>query len=268
MKTLYIECKMGAAGDMLMAALSELLPDPEGFVEKLNKLKIPGVEISRSPASKCGVAGTQISVRIGGAEEESFDLPAGHEHEQGRSGAQRHGGHGHHHSDMAEISDILESLPISEAVRSAARAVYEIIAEAEAKAHGVPVKAVHFHEVGMMDAVADIVGVCMAIEELAPGRIIASPVHVGSGFVRCAHGVLPVPAPATAHILEGIPSYGGEIAGELCTPTGAALLKHFADEFGDMPPMESVRIGCGMGKKDFPVANCVRVFLGEAAEQA
>jgi uncharacterized protein (TIGR00299 family) protein len=168
---------------------------------------------------------------------------------------------------MAEIEDIVNDLPLSDKVKGDVLAVYGLIAEAESKAHGKPVETVHFHEVGMMDAVADIVGVCLLMEELAPQRVIVSPIHVGSGQVKCAHGILPVPAPATAYLLKGVPTYGGRIEGELCTPTGAALLKYFADDFGDRPVMATESIGYGMGKKDFPAANCVRIFLGETKGQ-
>ncbi len=143
--------------------------------------------------------------------------------------------------------------------------VYSLIAEAESSAHGVTVDQIHFHEVGTMDAVADITAVCLLMNEIAPDQVVASPVHVGSGQVRCAHGILPVPAPATAFILRGIPSYGGEVKGELCTPTGAALLKYFVDRFGDMPVMSVQAIGYGMGTKDFTTINCVRAMLGETA---
>ena len=146
--------------------------------------------------------------------------------------------------------------------------VYGLIAEAESRAHGMPVEQIHFHEVGTMDALADITAVCLLLERLAPEQIIVSPVHVGSGHVRCAHGILPVPAPATAILLRGVPIYGGHIAGELCTPTGAALLTQFAARFGDMPPMRVERIGYGMGRKDFPAANCVRALLGETEDSA
>ena len=146
--------------------------------------------------------------------------------------------------------------------------MYKLIAEAESHAHGMPVSEIHFHEVGTMDAVADITATCLLIRKLAPEKIVASPVHVGAGKVRCAHGVLPVPAPATAYILRDVPIYGGRIQGELCTPTGAALLKHFAAAFGDMPVMRVQRVGYGMGKKDFEVANCVRAMLGETGDGA
>ena len=142
--------------------------------------------------------------------------------------------------------------------------VYRLIAEAESKAHGEPVELVHFHEVGALDAVADITAVCLLIELLAPDEITASPVCVGFGSVKCAHGVLPVPAPATAHILGGVPIYAGSIEGELCTPTGAALIKRFAQRFERLGSMRIEKTGYGMGKKDLPAANCVRAILGEA----
>jgi len=167
---------------------------------------------------------------------------------------------------LNDIRAIIDGLDLPAAVREDAKAVYMRIAEAESKVHGHPVDQIHFHEVGALDAVADVVGVCALMHELAPDRVLVSPVHVGSGQVRCAHGVLPVPAPATALLLEGVPVYGGAIRGELCTPTGAALLAHFADDFGDMPAMTLEAVGYGMGTKDFPWANCVRALLGESAE--
>ena len=143
-------------------------------------------------------------------------------------------------------------------------AVYSLIAEAESHAHGVPVSDIHFHEVGTLDAVADIVCFVYLLNKLAPERIVASPIHVGSGHVHCAHGILPVPAPATAHILRGVPIYSGSIRGELCTPTGAALLKHFVQEYREMPMMTVDQIGYGMGTKDFGAVSCVRAFFGES----
>ena len=169
---------------------------------------------------------------------------------------------------MADIAHIVGHLDVPEKVKEDVLAVYGLIAQAESRAHGVPVEQIHFHEVGSLDAVADITAVCMLMAELAPEQVVVSPVHVGCGKVRCAHGVLPVPAPATAYILEDVPIYGGKIQGELCTPTGAALLKHFATRFGDMPVMRIRKVGYGMGKKDFEAANCVRVLWGETQEEA
>ncbi|WP_087064194.1 nickel pincer cofactor biosynthesis protein LarC [Intestinibacillus massiliensis] len=248
MKTLYLECNMGAAGDMLTAALLELHPDPAGFVRRLNALGLPKVEFRSAPAVKCGITGTQMAVLVDGAEE-------------GRAQGHHHGGHGHH--GMHDIAHIVSHLDLPKPVRDDVLAVYGLIAEAESQVHGKPVTEIHFHEVGALDAVADVTAVCLLMHELAPGRILASPVHVGSGQVRCAHGVLPVPAPATALLLRGIPTYGGEVRGELCTPTGAALLRHFVQSFGAQPVMCVEKIGYGFGKKDFERANCVRAMLGE-----
>ena len=160
-----------------------------------------------------------------------------------------------------------DHLNLPERVREDVLAVYGLIAQAESHAHGVPVEQIHFHEVGTMDAVADITAVCLLMHRLGPDEVVASPVHVGSGQVRCAHGILPVPAPATAYILQGVPVYGGSIQGELCTPTGAALLKHFVTRFDSMPAMRTRAIGYGMGKKDFPQANCVRAMLGDSEDR-
>ena len=268
MKTLYLDCGMGAAGDMLTAALLELLPDAEGFMAQLNALEIPGVTMQKEKVSKCGIGGTHITVKVHGMEEdesmhehaEEHHHVSGHEHHHHDSG---HEHEHHHHSGMHEIEHIVHHLPVSDKVKADILAVYSLIAEAESHAHGVPVTEIHFHEVGTMDAVADVAAVCLLMEKIGPGQVIASPVHVGSGQVRCAHGILPVPAPATAYILRDVPIYGGEIRGELCTPTGAALLKHFVTRFGSMPVMKTTAIGYGMGKKDFPAANCVRALLGE-----
>ena len=268
MKTLYLECNMGAAGDMLTAALLELHPDPQGFVERMNRLGLPGVVFAAQPAVKCGITGTQVSVTVGGEEEESHDVPL-HSHVHETAQDEAHPGHGHHHhAGMGDIRHILSHLDIPQPVRQDAEAVYQLIAQAESHAHGRPVEEIHFHEVGTLDAVTDVVAVCWLLHDLAPEQIVASPVHVGCGQVRCAHGILPVPAPATAYILQGVPTYGGSVQGELCTPTGAALLKHFVQRFGSSPVMRVEKTGYGMGKKDFEAANCVRAMLGQTQEES
>ena len=287
MKTLYLECKMGAAGDMLMGALLELFPEPEQELNRLNGLGIPGVTYAMEKTEKCGILGTHVTVTVNGQEEHSHDHVHDHEHEHHHDHAMeaqehRHEhehehdhehhhehehdhdhAHTHHHTSMADITHIMSHLPLPETVREQALGVYRSIAQAESRAHGKPVEEIHFHEVGAMDAVADVVGVCMLMDRLEVDQVCASPVHVGSGHVHCAHGILPVPAPATADLFRGIPSYGGEIPGELCTPTGAALLRQFAGTFGPMPQMAVEKIGYGMGSKDFPMANCVRAMLGQ-----
>lgn len=247
MRTLYLDCSMGAAGDMLAGALLELLPQPESFIEELNALGIPGVKVERESSVKCGIKGTHFRVKIFDLEEDE------HLHEH----------HHCHHSGMEEIHHIIATLPIPEEVRSDVLSVYHQLAEAESHVHGVPVEQIHFHEIGTMDAVADITAVCLLMHRLKPDEVVASAIHVGSGNVSCAHGILPVPAPATAYLLRDIPIYSASLRGELCTPTGAALLRHFVTKYGDMPVMRVKKIGYGMGKKDFEQANCVRSMLGE-----
>lgn len=245
MRILYLDCGMGAAGDMLAAALLELLPDKEGFIREFNCLGIPGVTVCAEKSVKCGICGTHFQVKVHDQEEDD------HIHS-----------HHHHHGSMEDIRSVVSGLPIPTMVKLDILAVYNEIAQAESHVHGVPVTQIHFHEVGTMDAIADITAVCLLMHRLEVDQVVASPVHVGSGTVRCAHGILPVPAPATAYLLQGVPISGGNIQGELCTPTGAALLKHFVTEFASLPPMCISAAGYGMGKKDFPQANCIRSILG------
>lgn len=340
MRTLYLDCAMGAAGDMLTAALYELLEEEQKkeFLKQMNALGLKEVAVSAEPMTKCGIVGTHMKVSVGGLEEDAIfahdhehnhahdhnhdhehahehshehdhnhehahnhdhnhehdhNHAHDHEHEHDHDHAHDHNhehshehdhnhehahdhdhnhdhehSHTHHHSGMADISHIIGHLPLSETVKQNAVEVYDLIAQAESHAHGVEVSDIHFHEVGTLDAVADVTAVCLLMEMLKIEKVYASPVHVGSGHVHCAHGILPVPAPATAFILKEVPIYGGSVQGELCTPTGAALLKHFVSDFGQMPMMKVEKIGYGMGKKDFTAANCVRAMLGETVGNA
>ena len=254
MKTLYLECAMGAAGDMLMGALYELCPDKEGFLRDMNRL-LPGVTLTAETVTRQGIAGAHMRVAVHGREE-------GHHHDHDHD----HEHHHHHHRSLGDIREMIGGFDLPQAVRDRAMEVYGRIAQAESAAHGVAVGEVHFHEVGALDAVMDVTGVCYLMHLLAPEAVWASPVTVGSGTVRTAHGLLPVPAPATARLLEGVPVVSGDIVAELCTPTGAALLRTFAGGFGPMP--EGVVRGCGYGcgTKDFPRANCLRAFWLDTAE--
>lgn len=234
---------MGAAGDMLAAALLELHPDPKGFISRLNSLGIPNVTVTAEKVKKCGIEGTHINVEV----------KNGHHH-------------CHSHTGIKDIENIISALDISGTVKENAAAVYRLIAQAEGYVHGTEMENIHFHEVGTMDAVTDVMSVCMLLEELAPDRVICSPVNVGGGTVKCAHGTLPVPAPAAAYLLRGVPVYGGDIKSELCTPTGAALIRHFATDFSSLPAMRISSIGYGMGTKDFDTANCVRAFMGDTQD--
>jgi len=257
MKLLYLDCAMGAAGDMLSAALLELVPDKEAALAAINAAGIPGVSVRAEKSEKCGIVGTHLHVEVNGQEE--------HEHSHG-FGLFRHK-HSHTHRTMADIHALIDGLKLPDAVREHAKAVYSLVFDAESRVHGGEKGHVHLHEVGAMDAVADVCFAALLLDMLKPDRIAASPIHVGSGTVRCAHGVLPVPAPATALLLEGLPIYSGSIKGELCTPTGAALLRHFVNKWGDMPILNTRAIGYGMGTKDFEQANCLRAFWGETGEE-
>ena len=261
---------MGAAGDMLLASLAELTGDVNACEEKLNSIGIPDVTYEFEKSVKCGIEGTHAHVAVHGVEEDEHMHEHAHEHEvhEHHHDHEHEHEHHHHHTHMSDIENIIGGLNISDKVKADALAVYGLIAEAESKAHGKPITDIHFHEVGTMDAVADIVGVCVLLEQIAPAKIIVSPLATGFGSVRCAHGILPVPAPATASIIEGIPTYSGDVEGELLTPTGAALLKYFADSFGTRPVMAIEKTGYGMGKKDFAKANMLRTFLGEADNES
>lgn len=303
MRTLYWECTMGAAGDMLMASLLELVPDKNAFIEKINHIGIEGVEVSAEKKEKCGIQGTYVKVLVNGEEEHSHDHhhdhahshehshghdhdhvhehPHDHEHnhehghnhdhehhdhEHGHNHGHDHSHAPHHHASLEDIHQTIDKLQVSDWVKEHALAIYKLVAEAESKAHGKEVSQIHFHEVGQKDAIADIIGTCMLVEALNVEKIVVSPICTGTGHVHCAHGILPVPAPATAYLLENMPSFAGEEYGEMCTPTGAAILKHFATEFGNRPSMEIAKIGYGMGTKDFAKANCVRSFVGNGTQ--
>ncbi|MCR5748376.1 MAG: nickel pincer cofactor biosynthesis protein LarC [Lachnospiraceae bacterium] len=296
MKLLYLDCGMGAAGDMLTAALLELIPDKDEFVKELNGLWREGVTTTAEKAVKCGITGTRVHVLIDGEEEHEFGGEHGehghsehaysehghdhdHDHEHRHHDHSEHGhdhdhdhdhdhGHEHHehshrHSSMEQVMSVIDAMAVSDKVKNDAKSIYKLIAEAEGKVHGMPVTEIHFHEVGMEDAIADVVSVCLLMEKIGADKVIASPVNTGSGTVRCAHGIMPVPAPATSEILKGIPIYSGEEKGELCTPTGAALIKYYVNCYEKMPLMEVESTGYGMGFKDFSRPNCVRAVLGK-----
>lgn len=242
---------MGAAGDMLAAALTDLFEDKKAVIDELNSLSLPHTVVEYEKGESNSISASHIHIVIDGEEEK----PDGEGH---------HHNHYHHGRSLSDICGIIDKLSAPEKVKADAKEVYKIIAEAEAKAHNKPAGEVHFHELGMIDAVADVTICAYLINKLNPERISCSPINVGSGTVKCAHGIMPVPAPATANILEGVPYYKSEIQSELCTPTGAAVLKYFADEFTDSPSFENVlRVGLGMGTKKFERANIVRAFLSE-----
>ena len=270
-KILYLECKTGAAGDMLMGALYSLLTEEQKvlFLEKLNAIS---EEVCVIPQEICkqGIGGIHMKVEINGTEE---GTEAHHHHEHNHH-EEEHGhihdhehahshAHGHHsHTSVAAILEQISKLDMSDAVKRDAEGIYRNIAAAESKVHQTDMEQIHFHEVGSVDALIDVVGSCLALELLGVDEVQASPVCVGNGTVRCAHGILPVPAPATVEIIKGMPVYCSSFDGELLTPTGAAILKYFVETYTKEMHMEIEEIGYGFGTKDFAQLSCVRAFLG------
>lgn len=277
MRILYLDCGMGAAGDMLAGALVSLLSkeEQESFIKMINNIGVDGVKVSLSDDAKCGIAGKHFKVEIDGVEEHSHDV---HEHEHHHEHEQEHGHHHeHHHHGKGPFPKELEAVAekfnniladdVAIVGQSDIKGVYELLAEAEAKVHGKDVSEIHFHEVGMKDALIDIASVVYLMNKLKVDKVVVSPVNVGFGKVKCAHGILPVPAPATAELVKGIPTYAGRFEGELLTPTGAALLKYYADEFSYQPLMNVIKCGYGTGNKNFESANVVKAVLGEVTDE-
>ena len=270
MRILYLDCGMGAAGDMLAGALVSLLSkeEQESFIKMINNIGVDGVKVSISDDAKCGITGKHFKVEIDGVEEHSHDV---HEHEH------HHEHHEHHHHGTGPFPEELEAVTekfnniladdVAIVGQSDIKGVYELLAEAEAKVHGKDVSEIHFHEVGMKDALIDIASVVYLMNKLKVDKVVVSPVNVGFGKVKCAHGILPVPAPATAELVKGIPTYAGRFEGELLTPTGAALLKYYADEFSYQPLMNVIKCGYGTGNKNFESANVVKAVLGEVTDE-
>lgn len=250
MKTLYIECNMGAAGDMLCAAFADLFDDKKALEKEIASIGLPSISVTLESRKSSSIMGTYCNVLCNGEAEagESINSEI------------------HSFRDISSVISIINELNVSDNIKSDAVNIYNIIAEAESKVHGVRVSEVHFHELGMLDAVADVVLFCYLIDKIKADRIIASPINVGNGNVKCAHGLLPVPAPATAEILKGIPFYKSEYKTELCTPTGAAILKYFADEYTDIPLITAEKIGIGVGRKELSSPNIIRAFLSNQEE--
>ncbi len=251
LRILYLDCPMGAAGDMLCAALLSLHPAPQDFLDGLNALLAPDVCVSFSQGESYGVGGFRLRVEIGGRTE-------GEAEEERRKG---------------EVSALLTptaldariaAMEIDENAKAGARAVYARLARAQSHVHKKPISAVHFSALGALDALCDILCFSLLVCELAPDAICASPLHAGGGSFRCAGGVFTVPAPATAYLLQGIPYYTSDMQGELLTPTAAALLGHYVSSFCAPPAMQNEKYGIGLGERDFDKPSYVRCILGNA----
>jgi uncharacterized protein (TIGR00299 family) protein len=247
-KILYYDCFAGISGDMNLGAMIDLGVDPEYLKAELRKIEIGSYEIQVKRDQRRGIFGTKVEVI----------LPSG----DGAPAA-----HGHGHRSFKDIAGLIEKSNFSEGVKSASLNIFVKIARAEAKIHGHSINEVHFHEVGAIDSIVDVVGAAICFEVLNVDKIISSPVQVGGGFVKCAHGMLPVPAPATAEILTGIPIRSGIVPFETTTPTGAAILAATAGRFAERVDFTPLKIGYGVGQRDTDIPNILRVFLGEMDDE-
>lgn len=247
-KVLYFDCASGISGDMAIGAMLDLGVNPDVLKEQLDLLHVEGYTLSSEKSKRKGISGTLFTVK-----EES---------ENYKHHAADHGRH-HSHRHFSDIKKIIESSGLSDSVKKLSVDIFYNLALAEAKVHGTTPEKVHFHEVGAIDSIVDIVGFSICFCEIMPESVVFSALNTGSGTVRCEHGIIPVPAPATAELLIGIPCYSAHVQKELTTPTGAAIAKTVATEFGDLPKFTPVKIGYGLGQRDNDFPNVLRVFLGE-----
>ncbi len=242
-RTLYLDCFAGASGDMFIGALIDCGLDFDLLKSELEKLKVTGYELSLTRVDRSGISASKFDVHLHG--------------------------HHHHHRALSEIKQMIASSSFSDRIKGRAQKIFQRIGEAEAKIHNIPVESVHFHEVGAIDSIVDVVGACIGLDTLNIEKIFSSALHVGSGTFQCAHGTYPVPGPATAELLRGVPIYSKEIEGELVTPTGAAIISTMASGYGPMPMMKIERIGYGAGTRTYPkFPNVLRAVIGELEEDA
>ncbi|KEO80881.1 nickel pincer cofactor biosynthesis protein LarC [Tumebacillus flagellatus] len=270
-RTLYLDCISGISGDMLLAALVDLGADLQYVKRELEKLPVDEFDLWVETVDKLGITAKKLGMRLpeAGGHGHSHAHPHAHSHEQadGREHGHSHEHeHGHEHRKAAMILEMIRESELPERVKARSHAVFEAIAAAEGKIHGIDPSEVHFHEVGAMDSILDIIGACLALENLGVDDIHASPVPAGYGKIRINHGLYPVPAPATAELLMGIPLAKSPAEGELTTPTGAGFLRALATRFGPLENFTVEGIGYGAGTKNFPEhPNVLRALIGQAA---
>jgi uncharacterized protein (TIGR00299 family) protein len=253
----YFDCFSGASGDMVLGALLDLGLPLDGLRAALGSLTVDVGEVAADRVMRAGVAATKFKAAAAGDEQE---------HQHGDRHDHHHHTHGRHpHHRLKEIQAFIERSALSPSGKARATGMFQRLAEAEAQVHAVPVERVHLHEVGALDSIVDIVGAVYGMEWLGADEIVASPLNVGSGTVDCAHGTFPVPAPATALLLRGVPIQAGPVAMEMVTPTGALLVTEYAGTFGPLPPMRVDAIGYGAGTRDFTsFPNVLRILQGES----
>ena len=284
MKTLYLDCFSGAAGDMLLGALIDAGVRLDDVRRALGSLALSPDVVWTERVTRAGISATKFCVRgeddahvhahahsHAHADASAHGHSHDHSHDHGAAGDHHHHDHphvetqGHHHRTLAEISTLIDGSALSSAGKVRAKQLFTTLGEAEAAVHGVSLDRVHLHEVGTLDSIIDIVGAVFALEQLGVTRIVSSPLNVGSGSIRSAHGLYPVPAPATVRLLKGVPIYSGPQHAEMVTPTGALLVTAYAQDYGPVPPMRIQQIGYGAGNRDFAnTPNVLRVLVGES----
>ncbi|MBP1926588.1 uncharacterized protein (TIGR00299 family) protein [Sedimentibacter acidaminivorans] len=284
MNILYMDCFSGISGNMTIGAFLDLGVDEKMLINELNKLNVDGYKIEISKKIKNGIEGTYFDVLL---ENEEHEYEHEHSHEHVHDHAQHDHDHTHHehdhhdhhdhehshhhdhqqhlHRNLYDVEKIIDDSELSQKVKKLSKKIFNYVAVAEAKVHGKAISEVHFHEVGAIDSIVDIIGTAICVDSLNIDKIVVSKLHVGMGFVKCQHGLMPIPAPATLEIIKNgkIPVYSKGIEGELVTPTGAAIVAALADEFGNQPDMEIEKIGYGSGFKDFEIPNMLRLTLGK-----
>ncbi|MEG6615565.1 nickel pincer cofactor biosynthesis protein LarC [Peptococcaceae bacterium 1198_IL3148] len=246
MKVAYLDCFAGIAGDMIIGALLDAGLSLELLQGELKKLNLAGWQLKVEKVKKNGISGTKFAVQ---AKEQ-------HHHNHGNN-------HNHRHRNLHDIQQIINDSNLDQDIKNTALDIFSRLAQAEAKVHGTTVEEVHFHEVGAMDAIIDIVGAAVGFHLLGIEQVMASSLTTGSGFVQCSHGTIPIPAPATAELLKGVPCQHGDINQELVTPTGAAIITSICHCFGPMPEMISETVGYGAGDGDLSIPNLLRIHIGE-----
>ena len=259
MKTLYFDCSSGISGNMTLGALLEIIGDENYLLEELKKLNVDGYKIEISKQVKNGITGTYVDVIL--------DEEHTHEHEH-----EHHHDHEHHHHEHRNLNDVysvIDNSSLDEKTKDLAKRIFLRVAKAESKVHNKPLEEVHFHEVGAIDSIIDIVGTAILINKINPDRIISSVVNDGYGFIECAHGTMAVPVPATSEIFaaSNVKFRQIDIDTELVTPTGAAIIAELAEEFTTLPAMVTEKIGWGTGTKNLKIPNVLKVYYGEIQEQ-
>lgn len=258
MKTLYFDCSSGISGNMTLAALTEIIGDENYLIEELKKLHIDGYEINISKKVKNGITGTHVDVI----------LTHQHEHSHVQK-EQEHHHHNHEHRNLHDVCEIIDNSDIDEESKDLAKRIFMRVAKAESKVHNKSLDEVHFHEVGAIDSIVDIVGTAILINKIHPDKIISSVVNDGHGFIECAHGTMAVPVPATTEIFanSNVKFRQIDIDTELVTPTGAAIIAELSSEFTTLPAMKIKKVGWGSGTKDLKIPNVLKVYYGEMQEE-